>query len=273
MALVATTLVLLSALVRIGYEKLAQRRTRSGPPLLNEAGQAARRFLTAAAAFGPVYAALMTALSAAIAVVLLPTELIGFLATQTLLAVFLISLTTVVVVALCFGAFQHGRRCRAARLRVRVLRQVAAKLSGVDADLCRVFHDVRIQTDTKTIDHVLVSVRGTYAITTITDPNVGDATRLGDRLHIGKRTIALSDIRARCQRLQHELSKPLGKMIRLRPVLAVPGAALRAGEVDGLLITGLDDIVMLQGWRDSGDHLMIEEVRALIDDLTARASG
>lgn len=269
----ATTLVLVSALARIAFERLAQRRQRSGPTLLNEAGQKARRYLTATAAFGPLYAALMTALSVITAVVLLPTALIDFLATQTLLAGFLVALAAMVIAALGIAALQHGRRCRAARLRIRVLRQIAAKLSAVDADLCRVFHDVRLESDTTTVDHVLVSVRGCYAITTITGANVSNATRSGDRLHIGKRTIELSKIRARCQRLQHELSKPLGKMIRLRPVLAVPGAGLRAGEVDGLLVTGLEDIVMLQGWRDSSDHLMTDEVRALIDDLTVRASS
>lgn len=164
---------------------------------------------------------------------------------------------------------------RAKEYRDHILKQrgIAARLSAIAGDHYRLFHDVHVSdSESRRVDHVLIGVQGAFAIIFVTTPKRATTASIRDQ-HIvaGDQRIDLEPLASTIKRLQHALSKPLGRMIRLRPVICTD-LAVKPGEHDNMLITGTSDIVMLQGWRTAEDALMREDFERLAADLTERAS-
>ncbi|MFK8051920.1 MAG: hypothetical protein AB8F65_03020 [Woeseiaceae bacterium] len=160
------------------------------------------------------------------------------------------------------------------RRQVEQRRQIADNLATVAGEQNRLYHDVMIDQDSPRIDHVLIGIRGAYAICTVANSKrkMGSAVVEGNKLKLDENSsVDLAVLRRRVTQLQHLLSKPLGKMIRLRPVVAVSGWSINGGEIDDMLLVGTRDLVMIQGWRDNNDQLLTEEATSLQADLATRA--
>ena len=86
-------------------------------------------------------------------------------------------------------------------------------------------------------------------------------------------TLTIVDIAARTARLEKEFRKLLGHKVRVRSVIAVPGWDVESQTNENHLVVNERTLAMLTGWKDQRDHLMNEDVEALLADLTARCSG
>jgi hypothetical protein len=160
---------------------------------------------------------------------------------------------------------QAARRLRFAR---DARRLAADRLRDVCGDRCTVFHDVPASdVPGDVIDHVLIGVQGLYAVQLIDRPPRGEASATVEdgciRFGNAKDTVELATLSERVRRLQHQLSKQLGRMITLRSVVALPGWAIQ-GNADGAqLVVSHRNIAMLRGWRDAREFLMDEDAEAL----------
>lgn len=166
-----------------------------------------------------------------------------------------------------------GRRLRFARNAHFV---TAERLRGVCGDRGHVFHDVPLSADPNDrVDHLLVGVQGLYAVQVVDDAprSGGTASVDGDALRFdrgGNRDVDLGPYAERVRRLQHQMSKELGRMITLRSIVAVPGWQVQ-GDADGKqLVVHHRNIVMLRGWRDAREFLMDEDAETLQRWCTAR---
>ncbi len=156
--------------------------------------------------------------------------------------------------------WQHQRVCR---------ELVAQHIHRIGGERDRVFHDVAT-TDGAWIDHVLIGVQGAFAVIVAGERpgKDGIAERHGDSLMLDDDSfVDLDEARQRSNRLQHQLSKSLGRMIKLRTVVALPGWRIRNNTADDMLIVGHRDIVMIKGWRKASDGLMNEDAEALQKQL------
>lgn len=146
-------------------------------------------------------------------------------------------------------------------------RRVAQALAAIGGEHDRVFHDVNDGSGTA-IDHVLIGNQGAFAIV-IADVTRsrgdGKLRRNGRQLRLGDelRYIDEGAVKRHIATLQHELSKPFGRVLGLRGVLCVPGWRIEDNRGDGLLVVGVSDVVMLQGWRTAQDAFMNDDVQAL----------
>lgn len=169
------------------------------------------------------------------------------------------------------GRARHCARRRNTR------RRVAQALEAIGGERDRLFHDVADGAGAA-IDHVLVGNQGAFAIVVVdvaAPRGEGVLRRNGARLQLGDthRYIDEATIRRRLATLQHELSKPFGRVLSLRGVLCVPGWRIDDNRGEGLLVVGVSDVVMLQGWRTAQDALMTEDAVALHGLLAERERG
>ena len=166
------------------------------------------------------------------------------------------------------------RRGRAVGRRRDTRRRVAQALATIGGERDRVFHDVAAG-DGISIDHVLVGNQGAFAIV-VADPakprGDGLLRRDGRRLRLGDepRFIDEGAIQRHVAALQHALSKPFGRVLPLRGVLCVPGWRIDDNRASALLVVGVRDVVMLQGWRSARDALMSDDAQALHQLLAER---
>ena len=163
--------------------------------------------------------------------------------------------------------FMQLARARALSRRRDTRRRVAQALEAIGGERDRLFHDVNDGTGTA-IDHVLVGNQGAFAIVVAdVSKSRGDGLlrREGRRLRLGDelRYIDEGAVQRHIATLQHVLSKPFGRVLGLRGVLCVPGWRVDDNRGDALLVVGVSDVVMLQGWRTARDALMNEDAQAL----------
>lgn len=250
-------------------------RPRSAEPLLNEPGELDRRELRRLRRrlLGD-WLACSAALAATLTLVLTGDGLMTGL--SSVAAVLIIVAAGLIGSGWLWRLIRLLQRLAAVKRRIVGKRRVAEQLGRVNGDHYRLFHDVSVDPDGARIDHVLIGVQGAFAVATIVAPVARDneARIDGDRLRLGKRHegASLAAIDAIVKRLQHQLSKPLGRMIRVRAVVAVPGWRPTRREFRDMMIASERDIVMLQGWRNASDSLLKEDVERLQDDLVSRSS-
>ena len=72
------------------------------------------------------------------------------------------------------------------------------------------------------------------------------------------------------RRLEKELSKEVGRPLRVRSVVAVPGWEVERQQDPDHLLVSERTLPMIRGWKDAADHLMDEEVDFLQGYLTQR---
>ena len=70
--------------------------------------------------------------------------------------------------------------------------------------------------------------------------------------------------------LSKELSKVLGRPIRVRSVIAVPGWNVASTDNGKHLLVNEKTVVMLTGWTDPDTYLMDDDVARIHDHLAAR---
>ncbi|MEN7343812.1 MAG: hypothetical protein AAAFM81_12755 [Pseudomonadota bacterium] len=269
-ALTFATVALLLLYISEGLLRVMGRWHR-GVPLINEPGQHARRTRhKIRASLRRRLTALLVGLASAATALVLPIE--QQIAWPNGLPVSILATAIVVLITLAVMSFRDIRRIRHLESHIRQQRYIALQLSSIAGDHYRMFHDVRAQDEGDRIDHVLIGVQGAFAIVSIQGKRGAESARLQNhRLIAGDMTIDLAPKLKDVKRLQHALSKPLGRMIRLRPVICT-NLPVKTGEYDGVLVTGLRDIVMLQGWRNAEDAFLREDFEELVKNLVERAS-
>jgi len=138
----------------------------------------------------------------------------------------------------------------------------------------RVFHDVA--TSAGVVDHVVVGRQGLSAVNVIAKRarNGAEARLDGDRLEFsnGEDGFSIAAIAAKTAGLQEELSQLLGRELRVRSVIAMPGWAIGEQSGEDHLLVNERTLTMLNGWKHSSDHLMNEDADALQHELTARCA-
>ena len=136
----------------------------------------------------------------------------------------------------------------------------------------RAYHDV--PTSAGIVDHVLVGQSGVYAINVIARRHLkkGSVNIGGNDLHFSnsEKTLPIVDVIATTNRLEKEFRKIVGKNIRVRSVIAVPGWEINDQTGGEHLLVNERNLPMISGWKDQNDYLMNEDVDALQKDLTRR---
>jgi len=136
----------------------------------------------------------------------------------------------------------------------------------------RAYHDV--PTSAGIVDHVLIGQGGVYAINVVARRHLkkGSVNLGSNDLHFSnsERTLPIVDVIATTNRLEKEFRKILGKNIRVRSVIAVPGWDISDQTDNDHLLVNERTIPMISGWKDQKDYLMNEDVHALQKDLTSR---
>lgn len=182
----------------------------------------------------------------------------------------------VLAVAWLLGGATLLSRFAVERRRLRFVRDAAIaigqglqKLSG---NLNRVFHEVPC--GGWVLDNVVVGLHGIYAVYVIARrPGRHNKLKLhGEHLLFapGKYRVSLTPYIERSELLTRQLRKALKVDLRVRPVIAVPGWEIESQAGDTCLVVNERNLVMLRGWKDSGDYLMHEDVERLHELLTER---
>ena len=273
-AAIAAVAVALAAECCVGVAWLAARLPwgrKAERPLLREPGnrfvRARRRALAEALACA---AAIVAGLTAAIVAALVTGQAIWQPATAAVIGVTLL-------LGLSLRMLLLLRRARKLSRYRDTRRRVAQALGAIGGEHDRVYHDVN---DGKgnAIDHVLVGNQGAFAIIIAAVSRArgdgllrrnGRQLRLGDEL----RYIDEAAVQRHISTLQHELSKPFGRVLAVRGVLCVPGWRIDDNRGDELLVVGVSDVMMLQGWRTARDDFMHDDVQALHGMLSERETG
>lgn len=258
------------------FATFSQRLQKLGAPLQNEPGQLARHQSTRLVShIHLIVIGLAITTSAMITYQWVGTPMHAILEKPVWFHFASITLASCAFAIAMIRLVKLWRQNGALKHRIVHLRRIAEQLSRVSGDHYRIFHDVLTgEAKNQRVDHVLIGVQGAFAITTLTvrNPEEGSVLLEGSTLILGETTYNLAQLREPIRRLQHAISKPLGRMIRLRSVIAIPGWTSSVSEFDDILIVGNQDLVMLQGWRNSQDSLLTEDARRLQDDLALRAS-
>jgi hypothetical protein len=187
----------------------------------------------------------------------------------------LVAAGAIVVVGIGWGIYRLARvvlRRRRLLFRRNANIAVGQTLDRVTGDLNRVFHDVDCASDI--VDHVLVGLKGIYAIFVIARrPGRGNTVRVRDsRLWFGNSdAVALDRFAATADKLASLFRKTLGGRVRVRTVLVVPGWEVESQSGDGLLVVNERSLVMLRGWADRSEYLMNEDVESLHEFLGERS--
>ena len=149
---------------------------------------------------------------------------------------------------------------------------IGHQLQRIASDHGRVYHDVR--TSAGVVDHVLVGQAGVYAINVVARRHFKKAAAALDAHAIGfsntDKTVSIVDAIAATRRLEKEFSRSVGKTIRVRSVIAVPGWDIQDQSGNEHLLVNERTLPMIRGWKDQNDYLMNEDVTALQNDLTRR---
>jgi hypothetical protein len=141
----------------------------------------------------------------------------------------------------------------------------------------RVFHD--IETAAGIVDHVIVSSSGFYAINVI-----AKRPRANGRVAINANRLEFSTpdsadisgstpivrIVAKTRRLEKEIRQLLGHSVRVRSVLAIPGWEITEQSSSEHLLVNERTTAIIGGWKENSDHLMSEDLTALLGELTSR---
>lgn len=150
---------------------------------------------------------------------------------------------------------------------------IGHQLQQVSSGLTHVFHDVK--TGAGIVDHLVIAQTGIYAIHVVAKRAISEGrVRLDENaLHFSKskETRPVVDIAARTRHLQKELRQILGRLVRVRSVIATPGWEIEEQANPQHLLVNERNITMLQGWKDVSEHLMNEEIDILKQELTNKS--
>lgn len=151
---------------------------------------------------------------------------------------------------------------------------VGHQLQQIASDNDRVFHD--IPTIKGIIDHVTIGQNGVYAVNVVARrrPRRGSVCLENKALMFSNApgSHSIADIIATTNGLSEEFRKLIGRGIRVRSVIAVPGWDIQDQTSKEYLLVNERTLPMLRGWKDQGDYLMNEDVTAIQDCLTARCT-
>lgn len=181
----------------------------------------------------------------------------------------------IVVAAIAWALYRLvriGLRRRRLAFRRNANMAVGQALDRVTGSLNRAFHDVECANEI--VDHVLVGQKGAYAIFVIARrPGKSNTVRARDsRLWFaGREPLTLERFATIADRLAGLFRKAVGKPVRVRTVLVVPGWEIQEQAGESLLVVNERSLVMLRGWTDRSEHLMNEEVESLHELLGERS--
>lgn len=187
----------------------------------------------------------------------------------------LIAAGAIVVAGIGWGAYRLARvvlRRRHLLFRRNASIAVGQTLDTVTGDLNRVFHDVDCASEI--VDHVLVGLKGIYAIFVIARrPRRNNTVRVRDsRLWFGSRdAVALDRFTATADKLGSLFRKTLGRRAPVRTVLVVPGWEVESQPAERFLVVNERSLVMLRGWADRSEYLMNDDVDSLHEFLGERS--
>ncbi|MDJ0941070.1 MAG: hypothetical protein QNJ00_15025 [Woeseiaceae bacterium] len=163
-------------------------------------------------------------------------------------------------------AWRSVRFCRDANI------AIGHELQRIAAGHGRAYHDV--PTSYGVVDHVLVGKGGIYAVAVVARRHLkkGSASLLEGELHFSntEKIIEIPKLTVSSRRLRKDLSKQVGRNLRVRTVVAVPGWEIEEQSDPDYLLVNERTLPMLRGWKDQHDYLMDEDVQALQDYLTRR---
>lgn len=146
------------------------------------------------------------------------------------------------------------------------------QLQQISSGIAQVFHDVT--TSAGVVDHVVIGGSGLYAINVVAKRGRtgGSAQLQENELHFStsKMPQSIVGIAARNTRLEKDFCNLLGHRVRVRSVIAAPGWEIGEQASQDHLLVNERNIAMLSGWKDKTDHLMNEDVEALVQELTKR---
>jgi len=149
---------------------------------------------------------------------------------------------------------------------------IGHQLQQISSGITQVFHDVA--TSAGVVDHVVIGQSGIYAINVVAKRKLknGGVQLQGNELHFSTSTVPQSivEIAARTTRLEKEFHELLGHRVRVRSVIAAPGWEIGEQASQDHLLVNERNISMLSGWKDNTDHLMNEDVEALVQELTKK---
>jgi hypothetical protein len=149
---------------------------------------------------------------------------------------------------------------------------IAQGLHKLTGNRNRVFHEVPCGAGV--IDNVVAGLHGIYAVYVIARPP-GRHNRIrvqGDQLLFapGKHRVPLTPYTEQSALLERQLKKSLKLALRVRTVIAVPGWEVEEQSGDDRLVVNERSLVMVRGWKDSGEYLMHEDSERLHELLTER---
>ena len=184
-------------------------------------------------------------------------------------------LLTALAAAALFASYRLIRTFFAWRT-VRFMRDaniaIGHRLQRIASSHGRAYHDV--PTSAGIVDHVLVGQNGVYAINVVARRHMKKGSVNLDsndlRFSNAEKTLPIVDVIATTNRLEKEFSKIVGKNIRIRSVIAVPGWDISDQTGNEHLLVNERTLPMISGWKDQKDYLMNEDVDALQRDLTGR---
>lgn len=146
-------------------------------------------------------------------------------------------------------------------------------LERLSSEHGRVFHDV--ETSDGGIDHVLVGMRGVYAIHVIAKKAHKNASVSASN---GKLTfaddddvISVASMRRKNQALGKKLSALCDTRINVRLVVGMPGWIVDRQGDQSLLIVNERTLPMIKGWRDTQEFLLndvVDTIAASIEDMS-----
>jgi hypothetical protein len=166
----------------------------------------------------------------------------------------------------------------AARRQIKLLRDaniaIGHQLHQIAAGFGRVYHDV--ETSAGMIDHVIVGQNGAYAVNVFARrPARGGHVSLDQNKLVFQpsgKTHPIVETAKKTAALEREFRRLLDHRVRVRSVIAVPGWQITQQSSEEHLLVNAHSLPMLRGWKDQADHLMNEDVDALLDLLTTRCS-
>jgi len=163
-------------------------------------------------------------------------------------------------------AWRHVRFIRDANI------AVGHQLQRIAAGHGYAYHDV--QTPYGVVDHVLIGQNGIYAISVVARRHARKgAVRLLDgelQFSNAEKPVPIAKILVPTKRLAKEFRQKVGKKLRIRPVIAVPGWDIQSQSDSQHLLVNERNLPMIRGWRDQSDYLMNEDVDALQSWLLER---
>ena len=151
---------------------------------------------------------------------------------------------------------------------------VGHQLQWISSGYGRVFHDVPVPSGV--VDHVMVGPSGVYAVSVIARrPATSGEARIDDndvQFRPSRKVCDVGKIAAAVSELAHELGIQIGREVRVRSVIAVPGWDISSQSGGEHLLVNERNLPMLRGWKDQAEYLMNEDVDAVQAWLSARCT-